>query len=210
MHKYIFIAGFFILFVSCNKNNVTDPNTLSDIPVVTGIKVTTFSQPEGTGLVYGTPSYPMANAIDSEISAYPNPYIISNWVGPNIYADHFITFFNLTGKLKILIYKAISLQENEVINSQKLDNSNYSPIVTLNKNDDNKFFIYDLKDKNKNYLSTGLYRAYFYSEDDKLQNFIDLYIVLPYDCDTFTDYTGWLDSLDATCERYKNFDPGHF
>jgi hypothetical protein len=181
-NKFIVISICFILilfFKNCTSPSepfTKDLSVLTEPPIITGIHITTYEQPDGTGEVIGIPSYEI-----KEISVFPNPYtafITSVPFPPPHFIKPYITFNHLPEKVKIIIVKGLSIQE--ALNSKKslIGASNFSfginKIRTIEKNNISQFERWYLKDENEKYVSSGYYRVYIFGNNIPENYFLDI------------------------------------
>ena|ERR1035437_8071213 len=171
-------------FNSCTNSTGPDKSPIlriSEPPTITGFYITNNHYPDGTGDIIGNPAYTIKN----KINAFPNPcpdYPVNGYY--NIY-NFFITFSHLPKRVKMIIVRGR--------NQEEATNNTYSslgiPVAptgiwierTLEKDDPNQFFRWDLHDENGSFVPKGYYRVYFYGDGVPDNYFLDILVdMTPY------------------------------
>lgn len=201
MKRYILCFMMVLMMFTCHSPDQPTFQSfigLHHVPVITGIWYVGSSNFGGYFVEkWGNPSYPMPGVKDEyrRINVYPNPYFASSPLDTSP-TNRFIMFNHLPDKVAIHIYKGIWFTQEPPPNPVVIDGGivakSVKPIRTLHHQSESQFEKWDLKDNSGNYISSGFYRAYFVSEQDELLNWVDMYILMPFDCATWVDPTGML------------------
>jgi hypothetical protein len=198
LRSLLFLAfSFGILNSGCTapeKFDIVGFLGMQQIPVITGIHVTTNDQPEGTGQTYGVPSYSIERSGFKRINVFPNPYIVRQ--PPEIRIPRFVTFTHLPRLVTVTIIEGIWQGERPIternIGGTVASNVTLRIVRTFKKSDDSQFLRWDLKDESGNYILSGFYRVYFHSAQIDSIHWVDLYLIQCEDVSTWVDPTGWL------------------
>ncbi len=185
------------ILVNCDSSknlDITSTVALKTSPVITGIRITSFSEPYGTGFVLGNPSYPMEGSEYKLFTVYPNP---SYDFGPggSLKNEYYVTFAHLPENIKIEIFRGIAPGQDDepgVISNGAAISKVLTPVEIIHKNSDSQFMKWNLIKEDGSFIPSGLYRAYFYLEGEGLVNWLDIYIINRMDCRYWADPTGWL------------------
>jgi len=181
------IVSIFIL----NCSSSTNQNDLENLPFVTGIIETTFTEPEGTGLIFGDPSYVIGSE-SNFINVVPNPYCYTKAALIVENSGHQIAFTHLPKKGTIKIVKAgykRSKAGMEIYDLKRINNLNSVCIFEHNLTLSDGMLFWDATDMDGHHVSSGFYRAFFISDSGENVNWIDLYLILDED---WNDPTGWI------------------
>lgn len=185
------------ILVNCDSSknlDITSTVALKTSPVITGIRITSYSEPYGTGFVLGNPSYPMKGSEYKLFTVYPNP---SYDFGPggSLKNEYYVTFAHLPENIKIEIFRGIAPGQDDepgVISNGAAISKVLTPVEIIHKNSDSQFMKWNLIKEDGSFIPSGLYRAYFYLEGEGLVNWLDIYIINRKDCRYWSDPTGWL------------------
>ncbi|MBN2424772.1 MAG: hypothetical protein JXR46_06225 [Calditrichaceae bacterium] len=189
--KIILKFGFILLFACSDPNDNFD---FDNFPSITGIIVTTVEAPDGTGEVYGNPSYSISGPSEplSYINIFPNPYLGVSILEPSP-DKKFICFSHLPDSVRIEISVGIYKNQKETVHKNMRSRKN--PIRTIQKTDTSHSYLqWNLKDDNDEYIETGFYSINIFDIQENSQR-IDAYIILPdqiSECSVWDDPTGWL------------------
>ena len=180
MHRYLLaIAALAMSSISCNSDAAFDLVTFAEtgeVPVVTGVYVTTFDQPEGTGEIIGTPAYELSL---TSVNVFPNPFVQPDvirrgdpWAETGY--PKFPVLARIPGNVTIVIAAA---RYGGVSSLQTLGTSvPVKPHVVrvIRKTDPSQYFTWDLKDDNFNPVPTGAYRIYVLKDGTNTVQWVDL------------------------------------
>jgi hypothetical protein len=187
-----------IIIINCDSSknlDITSTVALKSSPVITGIRITSYSDPDGIdGFILGNPSYPMPGSEYKRFSVFPNP---SYDYGPggSLLDEYYVTFAYLPENIKIEIFRGIAPGQDDepgVISNGAAISKVLTPVEIIHKNSDSQFMKWNLIKEDGSFIPSGLYRAYFYLEGEGLVNWLDIYIINRKDCRYWSDPTGWL------------------
>ncbi len=179
-------------FVSCDTDTINENNEIFN-PCVTGIHSTSSWRPYGTRDTLGQPSY----YIDRIFTTVPNPFLFGVDSSGFINTVHNRITFVLDSNIKYIEIYKINYSNNikdafaDSINLRRLQEE-FLPVhrsYDLSNRNRSSWYLYDHE---KAFFPSGFYRALEINNDDEIVNWCDLYIIQPYDKDTWEDPTGWL------------------
>ncbi|RMH94240.1 MAG: hypothetical protein D6681_13495 [Calditrichaeota bacterium] len=209
-----------MLFLYGCQSPTSNPETpragLFHTPVITGIWWTTEEYPDGfpDAARIGNPAYPVGEGKFARINAVPNPYLGFNPQETD-FEETSIVFTHVPLRATVEIYRGVWVGQpvppEETITGGAVTHRFIRPVRILH-NDSTQFLRWDFRDEFDRPLPSGFYRAYFFTEDGEMVNFVDLYVISRLDCASWIDPTGalppdWDVVVDEQGRRFSICDP---
>lgn len=145
-----------------------------EVPVVTGIYVTTLDMPDGTGETIGVPSYSVS---PNGVNVFPNPYVESG-IPPLL--GNYLVFNHMDVKGTVVIIRAQRPEERAHQNTSYLGTTvppgKATILRTLHKDDPSRFLRWDLTDDTGAAIPSGVYRAFYYGPTIDGIKFLDIIV----------------------------------
>ena len=171
-------VGFLVQVYACTDSE--QPDLIGflysrEIPVVTGIHVTTETMPDGTGEVIGTPAYDVS---PGSVNAFPNPLIEPDTITRFVYYPTNIIFNRLLPGSTVVVVNARWNWERSgtetPFNGATLSARGARLVRKLLKTDNTQYLAWDLTDERRIPVPAGVYRAYYFGDSIDGVNFIDI------------------------------------
>ena len=164
--------------IRCDSLGEPDPLSflfLQDVPVITGIHVTTVNNPEGNGEVIGTPSYAVSS---NSVNVFPNPYVEPDTIRRFEYFPFELTFSHLPEKATIVIVRGRWQGEPQTVHPSyggaTVRANEPWVVTTLQKSGPGQYLRWPLTDDKRHFVPTGVYRAFYYGDGIDGVKFIDI------------------------------------
>jgi hypothetical protein len=179
-HRTLLALVMVFLAQLCSCSDYEHPETKGflyskDLPVVTGIAVTTESMPDGTGEVIGTPAY---RTSPNSVNAFPNPFIEPDTITQWVYSPTHLVFSRIPIGSKVVIVNARWEWEKHgtgtTFGGATISSSGTQLVRTLLKVDVTRYLSWDLTDDRGFPIPTGVYRAYYFGDSVDGVKFIDI------------------------------------